>query len=96
MGGTSRKRTAPEERNLVHGNVCLKNILLIREEDRKTGNPAFIKLSDPGISISVLPRESKGVRQEVSGNSSKVKESLVVTKVTRTIVLIKRFLLYFR
>ncbi|KAG9486732.1 hypothetical protein GDO78_006879 [Eleutherodactylus coqui] len=46
-----------EDRNLVHGNVCLKNILLIREEDRKTGNPAFIKLSDPGISNSVLPRE---------------------------------------
>ncbi|XP_075065248.1 tyrosine-protein kinase JAK2 isoform X1 [Mixophyes fleayi] len=46
-----------EDRNLVHGNVCLKNILLIREEDRKTGNPAFIKLSDPGISIAVLPRE---------------------------------------
>lgn len=46
-----------EDRNLVHGNVCLKNMLLIREEDRKTGNPAFIKLSDPGISIAVLPRE---------------------------------------
>ncbi|KAG8455184.1 hypothetical protein GDO86_001397 [Hymenochirus boettgeri] len=46
-----------EDRNLVHGNVCSKNILLIREEDRKAGNPAFIKLSDPGISISVLPKE---------------------------------------
>ncbi|XP_053266806.1 tyrosine-protein kinase JAK2a [Pleuronectes platessa] len=46
-----------EEKNLIHGNVCAKNVLLIREEDRKTGNPPFIKLSDPGISITVLPRE---------------------------------------
>ncbi|XP_026994267.1 tyrosine-protein kinase JAK2 isoform X2 [Tachysurus fulvidraco] len=46
-----------EEKNLAHGNVCAKNVLLIREEDRKTGNPPFIKLSDPGISITVLPRE---------------------------------------
>ncbi|KAM4808988.1 tyrosine-protein kinase JAK2 [Rhinophrynus dorsalis] len=46
-----------EDRNLVHGNVCCKNILLIREEDRKAGKPAFIKLSDPGIGITVLPKE---------------------------------------
>uniref|UniRef100_A0A3Q2D4U7 Tyrosine-protein kinase n=1 Tax=Cyprinodon variegatus TaxID=28743 RepID=A0A3Q2D4U7_CYPVA len=46
-----------EEKNLVHGNVCAKNVLLIREEDRKAGNPPFIKLSDPGISISILPKE---------------------------------------
>ncbi|XP_066511881.1 tyrosine-protein kinase JAK2-like [Hoplias malabaricus] len=46
-----------EEKNLAHGNVCAKNVLLIREEDRKMGNPPFIKLSDPGISITVLPRE---------------------------------------
>uniref|UniRef100_A0AAR2IJC9 Tyrosine-protein kinase n=2 Tax=Pygocentrus nattereri TaxID=42514 RepID=A0AAR2IJC9_PYGNA len=46
-----------EEKNLAHGNVCAKNVLLIREEDRKTGSPPFIKLSDPGISITVLPRE---------------------------------------
>ncbi|MEE6459204.1 hypothetical protein FKM82_000566 [Ascaphus truei] len=46
-----------EDRSLVHGNVCSKNILLIREEDRKLGNPAFIKLSDPGISITVLSKE---------------------------------------
>uniref|UniRef100_A0A673M7G4 Tyrosine-protein kinase n=1 Tax=Sinocyclocheilus rhinocerous TaxID=307959 RepID=A0A673M7G4_9TELE len=38
-----------EEKNLAHGNVCAKNILLIREEDRTLGNPPFIKLSDPGI-----------------------------------------------
>ncbi|XP_023657274.1 tyrosine-protein kinase JAK2 isoform X1 [Paramormyrops kingsleyae] len=46
-----------EEKNLVHGNVCAKNVLLIREEDRKNGNPPFIKLSDPGISLTVLPRD---------------------------------------
>ncbi|XP_012873866.1 PREDICTED: tyrosine-protein kinase JAK2 [Dipodomys ordii] len=46
-----------EEKNIIHGNVCAKNILLIREEDRKTGNPPFIKLSDPGISITVLPKD---------------------------------------
>lgn len=48
-----------EEKNLAHGNVCAKNILLIREEDRTLGTPPFIKLSDPGIGITVLPRESE-------------------------------------
>uniref|UniRef100_A0A3B5LTB4 Tyrosine-protein kinase n=1 Tax=Xiphophorus couchianus TaxID=32473 RepID=A0A3B5LTB4_9TELE len=46
-----------EEKHLVHGNVCAKNVLLIREEDRRAGNPPFIKLSDPGIGITVLPKE---------------------------------------
>ncbi|XP_069043231.1 tyrosine-protein kinase JAK2 [Lepisosteus oculatus] len=46
-----------EDKSLVHGNVCAKNLLLIREEDRKNGNPPFIKLSDPGVSITVLPKE---------------------------------------
>lgn len=48
-----------EEKNLVHGNVCAKNVLLIREDDWRAGNPPFIKLSDPGISITVLPKESE-------------------------------------
>ncbi|XP_056146245.1 tyrosine-protein kinase JAK2-like [Lampris incognitus] len=46
-----------EDKNIIHGNVCAKNILLVREEDRKTGSQPFIKLSDPGISITVLPRD---------------------------------------
>ncbi|XP_014897348.1 tyrosine-protein kinase JAK2 [Poecilia latipinna] len=46
-----------EEKHLVHGNVCAKNVLLIREEDWRAGNPPFIKLSDPGIGITVLPKE---------------------------------------
>ena len=39
--------------------MCAKNVLLIREEDRKTGSLPFIKLSDPGISVSVLPRDGE-------------------------------------
>uniref|UniRef100_A0A8C2D9E1 non-specific protein-tyrosine kinase n=1 Tax=Cyprinus carpio TaxID=7962 RepID=A0A8C2D9E1_CYPCA len=46
-----------EEKNLIHGNVCARNVLVTREEDRKTGMSPFIKLSDPGISITVQPRE---------------------------------------
>eukprot|EP00062_Callorhinchus_milii_P007668 gi/632949520/ref/XP_007890202.1/ PREDICTED: tyrosine-protein kinase JAK2 [Callorhinchus milii] len=46
-----------EDRNLVHGNVCAKNVLMIREEDRNTGNPPFIKLTDPGVGITVLPKD---------------------------------------
>nr|XP_061800654.1 tyrosine-protein kinase JAK2-like [Nerophis lumbriciformis] len=46
-----------EDKNIVHGNVCAKNVLVIRKEDRKTGSLPFIKLSDPGIGISVLPKE---------------------------------------
>ncbi|XP_056586772.1 tyrosine-protein kinase JAK2a isoform X3 [Triplophysa dalaica] len=46
-----------EEKNLIHGNVCARNVLVTREEDRKTGTPPFIKLSDPGISLSVQPKE---------------------------------------
>ncbi|KAG7278261.1 hypothetical protein CRUP_036338 [Coryphaenoides rupestris] len=46
-----------EEKNLAHGNVCAKNVLLIREADGRTGNPPFIKLSDPGIGMAVLPKE---------------------------------------
>ncbi|KAL4623120.1 tyrosine-protein kinase JAK2-like [Arapaima gigas] len=46
-----------EEKKIIHGNLCAKNILLTREEDRNSGTPPFIKLSDPGISITVLPKE---------------------------------------
>lgn len=48
-----------EDKNLIHGNVCAKNVLLIREEDRASGSLPFIKLSDPGISLTVLPREGR-------------------------------------
>uniref|UniRef100_A0A8C6PZS1 non-specific protein-tyrosine kinase n=1 Tax=Nothobranchius furzeri TaxID=105023 RepID=A0A8C6PZS1_NOTFU len=45
-----------EEKHLFHGNVCAKNVLLMREEQRGW-NPPFIKLGDPGVSITVLPKE---------------------------------------
>ncbi|CAL8254974.1 unnamed protein product [Merluccius merluccius] len=46
-----------EDKKLVHGFVCAKNILLARDGlDASEGGP-FIKLSDPGIPITVLTRE---------------------------------------
>uniref|UniRef100_A0AAQ4QLF3 Tyrosine-protein kinase n=1 Tax=Gasterosteus aculeatus aculeatus TaxID=481459 RepID=A0AAQ4QLF3_GASAC len=38
-----------EEKNIVHGNICAKNLLLAREDDPSQGISPFIKLSDPGI-----------------------------------------------
>lgn len=46
-----------EEKNIVHGNICAKNLLLVREGDANSGNSPFIKLSDPGISVAMLGRE---------------------------------------
>ncbi|XP_071421731.1 tyrosine-protein kinase JAK1-like [Pithys albifrons albifrons] len=45
-----------EDKDLVHGNVCTKNILLAREGIDSEYGP-FIKLSDPGIPITVLSRQ---------------------------------------
>ncbi|NXN94957.1 TYK2 kinase, partial [Rhinopomastus cyanomelas] len=47
-----------EDKNLVHGNVCAKNILLARKglEDRAL---PFVKLSNPGVSSTVLSREER-------------------------------------
>ncbi|KAM6962594.1 tyrosine-protein kinase JAK1 [Aplochiton taeniatus] len=46
-----------EDKKLVHGFVCTKNILLARDGlDNDEGGP-FIKLSDPGIPITVLTQE---------------------------------------
>ncbi|XP_048018462.1 tyrosine-protein kinase JAK1-like [Megalobrama amblycephala] len=44
-----------EDNKLVHGYVCAKNILLKLDGLEGQGGP-FIKLSDPGLSISVLSR----------------------------------------
>lgn len=47
-----------EDKRLVHGFVCAKNILLAREGlDSEEEEGPFIKLSDPGIPITVLSRE---------------------------------------
>uniref|UniRef100_A0AAX7UQF0 Tyrosine-protein kinase n=1 Tax=Astatotilapia calliptera TaxID=8154 RepID=A0AAX7UQF0_ASTCA len=40
-----------EEKNIVHGNICAKNLLLAREGDPSQGSSPFIKLSDPGIIV---------------------------------------------
>ncbi|KAJ8279078.1 hypothetical protein COCON_G00061440 [Conger conger] len=45
-----------EDKKLVHGYVCAKNILLARDGRDNEGGP-FIKLSDPGIPVTVLTRE---------------------------------------
>ncbi|XP_015221241.2 tyrosine-protein kinase JAK2 [Lepisosteus oculatus] len=46
-----------EEKNIVHGNICAKNLLLAREGDASAGTAPFIKLSDPGISLAMLGRD---------------------------------------
>ncbi|CAN9500949.1 unnamed protein product [Ophioblennius macclurei] len=43
-----------EEKNIVHGNICAKNLLLAREGDQSQGITPFVKLSDPGISVAML------------------------------------------
>ncbi|KAJ8357269.1 hypothetical protein SKAU_G00200630 [Synaphobranchus kaupii] len=45
-----------EDKKLVHGYVCTKNVLLARAGLDDDSGP-FIKLSDPGIPITVLTRE---------------------------------------
>ncbi|KAM9000681.1 tyrosine-protein kinase JAK1 isoform X1 [Sarcophilus harrisii] len=45
-----------EDKDLVHGNVCAKNVLLAREGLDGECSP-FIKLSDPSIPITVLSRQ---------------------------------------
>ncbi|NXN46989.1 TYK2 kinase, partial [Rhinoptilus africanus] len=47
-----------EDKNLVHGNVCAKNILLARK-GLEDGALPFVKLSDPGLSFTVLSREER-------------------------------------
>lgn len=43
---------------MVHGNVCAKNILLARR-GLGDGTQPFIKLSDPGVSVTALSREGE-------------------------------------
>ncbi|XP_048832138.1 tyrosine-protein kinase JAK1 [Brienomyrus brachyistius] len=45
-----------EDKKLVHGYVCTKNVLLARDGLESKGGP-FVKLSDPGIPVTVLTRE---------------------------------------
>lgn len=46
-----------EEKNIVHGNICAKNLLLAREGDSSQPSSPFIKLSDPGISVAMVGKD---------------------------------------
>uniref|UniRef100_A0A6Q2ZI16 Tyrosine-protein kinase n=1 Tax=Esox lucius TaxID=8010 RepID=A0A6Q2ZI16_ESOLU len=46
-----------EEKNIIHGNICAKNLLLAREGDISKRTSPFIKLSDPGINVAILGRD---------------------------------------
>lgn len=64
VGSTAPSGHAPfsplpqEDKSLVHSNVCGRNILLARL-GLAEGTSPFIKLSDPGVGLSVLSREGK-------------------------------------
>ncbi|XP_041032934.1 non-receptor tyrosine-protein kinase TYK2 [Carcharodon carcharias] len=47
-----------EDKNMVHGNICCKNVLVARK-GLDEGSTPFIKVSDPGISFTVLTREER-------------------------------------
>ncbi|XP_019476750.1 non-receptor tyrosine-protein kinase TYK2 [Meleagris gallopavo] len=47
-----------EDKSLVHGNVCAKNVLLART-GLGDGTQPFVKLSDPGVSFTALTREER-------------------------------------
>ncbi|GCB76872.1 hypothetical protein scyTo_0019208 [Scyliorhinus torazame] len=47
-----------EDKNMVHGNICCKNVLVARK-GLKEGSTPFIKVSDPGISFTVLTHEGQ-------------------------------------
>ena len=47
-----------EDKSLVHGNVCAKNVLLART-GLGDGTQPFVKLSDPGVSFTALTREGE-------------------------------------
>ncbi|NXS76677.1 JAK3 kinase, partial [Pandion haliaetus] len=46
-----------EDKKITHGNVSAKKVLITREGDVASGSPPFIKLNDPGVSITVLAKE---------------------------------------
>ncbi|KAM6040252.1 tyrosine-protein kinase JAK3 [Theristicus caerulescens] len=46
-----------EDKKITHGNVSAKKVLLTREGDVASGSPPFIKLNDPGVSVTVLAKE---------------------------------------
>lgn len=51
-----------EEKNIAHGNICAKNLLLARTGDSSPGCSPFIKLSDPGINLAILGKNGETQR----------------------------------
>lgn len=51
-----------EEKNIAHGNICAKNLLLARKGDSSPGCSPFIKLSDPGINLAILGKNGESQR----------------------------------
>ncbi|XP_066490961.1 tyrosine-protein kinase JAK3 isoform X2 [Tiliqua scincoides] len=46
-----------EDKKITHGNVSAKKVLLAREGDAASGRLPFIKLSDPGVSITTFAKD---------------------------------------
>ncbi|XP_010010819.1 PREDICTED: tyrosine-protein kinase JAK3 [Nestor notabilis] len=46
-----------EDKKITHGNISAKKVLLTREGDVASGSPPFIKLNDPGVSITILAKD---------------------------------------
>ncbi|XP_010003922.1 PREDICTED: tyrosine-protein kinase JAK3-like, partial [Chaetura pelagica] len=46
-----------EDKKITHGNVSAKKVLLTREGDVASGSPPFIKLNDPGVSVTILAKD---------------------------------------
>ncbi|XP_010217800.1 PREDICTED: tyrosine-protein kinase JAK3-like [Tinamus guttatus] len=51
-----------EDKKITHGNVSAKKVLLTREGDAASGSPPFIKLNDPGVSVTVLAKDTLAQR----------------------------------
>ncbi|XP_065515024.1 tyrosine-protein kinase JAK3 isoform X4 [Lathamus discolor] len=46
-----------EDKKITHGNISAKKVLLTREGDMASGSLPFIKLNDPGVSITILTKD---------------------------------------
>lgn len=66
-----------ETKRLIHGNVCAKNILVARC-GLEQGTTPFVKLSDPGISMSVLSREGWFHKTYFAQTLKRLRESLPI------------------
>ncbi|NWS50003.1 JAK3 kinase, partial [Probosciger aterrimus] len=46
-----------EDKKITHGNISAKKVLLTREGDVASGSLPFIKLNDPGVSVTILAKD---------------------------------------